>query len=315
MAIDVSPTTRVLMVLEMIQASPGITAERLAERTGVSERAVRRHVGILREAGLPIESVRGPYGGYRVGRGLRLPPLMFTPDEALGLVMSVLEGNRGAGDPADPVESALGKILRVLPEPVARPAEAVRGASAAPDRSAATPDPHTTALLGQACAARTRLRLSYRTRPEVWRPMDVDPWAVVVRHGRWYLLCWSHTRQARRVFRIDRIAEVEVLPETFTAPEDLDPVRTLEEHFSEGWRYRIEVLIDASPEAVAEWLPRNLGRLEADGERTRLRATTDEPDWYAEQLVRVRAPFTVVGPPELAEEVAAIGRRYRDAVA
>lgn len=315
MATDVSPTTRVLQVLELIQGSPGITAERLAERTGVSERAIRRHVGILREAGLPIESVRGPYGGYRVGRGLRLPPLMFTTDEALGLVMSVLEGNHGAGDPANPVESALGKILRVLPDPVARPAEAVRKAARGLDRGAASPDPQTTAALGQACAGRNRLRIGYRTRPDVERSMEVDPWAVVVRHGRWYLLCWSHTRDARRVFRIDRVSAIEVLPETFTPPEDLDPVLCLEEHLSEGWTHKIEVLIDAPPADVATWLPRNLGRLEAEGERTRLLASTEEPDWYAEQLVKLRAPFTVVGPPELAAEVAAIGRRFGAAAA
>src|SRR5215475_3780487 len=103
---DASPTARALLALELVQGSPGITADRLADKLGVSARAARRYVGILREAGIPIESARGPYGGYRVGRGLRLPPLMFSTTEALGLVMAVLEGPRGA---ADPVENALGK--------------------------------------------------------------------------------------------------------------------------------------------------------------------------------------------------------------
>ena len=67
---DDSPTARALLALELIQGSPGITASRLAERLGVTERAARRYVAILREAGIPLESVRGPYGGYRVGRGL-----------------------------------------------------------------------------------------------------------------------------------------------------------------------------------------------------------------------------------------------------
>src|SRR6266516_3086137 len=107
---EASPTARALLALELIQGSPGITADGLAAKLGVSERAARRYVGILRQAGIPIESVRGPYGGYRVGRGLRLPPLMFSATEALGLVMAVLEGPRGADDP---VENALGKIIRV----------------------------------------------------------------------------------------------------------------------------------------------------------------------------------------------------------
>src|SRR6188472_2385288 len=111
---DASPTARALLALELLQGSPGITAERLGERLGVSERAARRYVAILREAQVPIESVRGPYGGYRVGRGLRLPPLMFSATEALGLVMAVLEAHGGTeGD--DPVATAVGKMMRVLP--------------------------------------------------------------------------------------------------------------------------------------------------------------------------------------------------------
>ncbi|MBA2455635.1 MAG: HTH domain-containing protein, partial [Nocardioidaceae bacterium] len=148
MKLDVSPTARALLALELVQGSPGITADRIADKLSVSERAARRYVAILREAGIPIESVRGPYGGYRVGRGLRLPPLMFSATEALGLVMAVLDGHHDAGDPTDPVGRALGKIVRALPEPVAAQAEAVRRTTAlAPDRAAARPDPGTTAAL------------------------------------------------------------------------------------------------------------------------------------------------------------------------
>src|SRR2546430_4426089 len=114
---DTSPTARALLALELVQGNPGITADRLADKLGVSERAVRRYVGILREAGIPVESVRGPYGGYRVGRGLRLPPLMFSATEALGLVMAVLDRPHDASDSTHPVGSALGKIMRALPEP------------------------------------------------------------------------------------------------------------------------------------------------------------------------------------------------------
>src|SRR6187399_2139958 len=116
---EISPTARALLALELIQGSPGITADRLADKLGLSERAAWRYVAILREAGIPIESVRGPAGGYRLGRGLRLPPLMFSATEALGLVMAVLDGHHDASDPGNPVGSALGKIVRALPEPVA----------------------------------------------------------------------------------------------------------------------------------------------------------------------------------------------------
>ncbi|MEU6412691.1 WYL domain-containing protein [Microbispora sp. NPDC046933] len=312
---DESPTARTLLLLELIQNSPGITAERLAGRLGVSERAARRYVGILREAGIPIESERGPYGGYRVGRGLRLPPLMFTPAEALGLVMAVLDGHSDSPDPADPVGSALGKIMRVLPEAVAGPAEAVRSLSTRhPEPGARTPSPESTAVLVQACAARRRLRLGYRIRPGEERVMEVDPWAVVVRRGRWYLLCWSHTKNARRVLRVDKVAGVEVLDAPVAPPADLDPAEMLEDHLSAGWRYKVEVVVDAPADAVAEWIPRSLGRREPiDATSTRLVGSTDEPDWYVRQLTAIRAPFRIVGSRELREAAEALGRRLLQA--
>ena len=186
MAHDTSPTARALLALELIQGSPGITAERLADKLGVTERAARRYVGILREAGLPVESVRGPYGGYRLGRGVRLPPLMFSAAEVLGLVMAVLDGHHHAADAADPVGSGLGKLLRALPEPIAKQAEAVRRTTApAPDRAAARPSPHIATSLVQACAEHLMVRLGYRSESGSEWTADVDPWAVVVRHGRW----------------------------------------------------------------------------------------------------------------------------------
>ena len=264
MTTDTSPTARALLALELVQGSPGITAERLADKLGVSERAARRYVAILREAGIPIESVRGPYGGYRLGRGLRLPPLVFSSAEALGLVMAVLDGHHDAGDPTDPVGSALGKIVRALPEPVAAQAEVVRRTTApAPDRAAARPGPRhdgraRAGLLGPPGGA-ARLPLRGRVRVAC---IEVDPWAVVVRHGRWYLLCRSHRADARRAYRIDRVRGVEVLDDTFTPPADLDPVAVLEEHLAVGWEYDVEVVIDAPVEAVRRCLPRALGRLE-----------------------------------------------------
>ena len=113
---ETSPTARALLTLELLQGHPGITADRLASRLGVTERATRRYVAILREAGIPVSSVSGRAGGYRLGRGLRLPPLMFSPEEALGLVMAVLDGHHAASEPTQPVGSALGKLLRALPE-------------------------------------------------------------------------------------------------------------------------------------------------------------------------------------------------------
>ena len=123
---EISPTARALRALDVLQARPGVTAAELAQRLGVTERAARRYVAILREADIPVESTRGPYGGYTLGRGLRLPPLVFSATEALGLVMAALDSQHAVADPDDPVGSALGKILRVLPTNVARQAVTLR---------------------------------------------------------------------------------------------------------------------------------------------------------------------------------------------
>lgn len=265
-------------------------------------RAARRYVAILREADLPIESVSGPYGGYRVGRGLRLPPLMFTAAEAAGLVMATLEGHRGAADPTTVVGGALAKILRSLPDRVAPPT---------PDsdvRGDAATHQHLDRLLA-ACATGRLLRLLYRA-GERTSEMDVEPWAVVLRHSHWYLLCWSRSRDAQRVLRVDRVADVWSLPETFTPPADLDALATIEEHFSQGWRYAVEVLVDAPPQWVRRWVSPSLARLEpADGDRTRMVASTEDPDWYARQLAAIPVTFRVVDSAELAAAVAELGRR------
>jgi predicted DNA-binding transcriptional regulator YafY len=304
---DASPAARALLVLEMIQNAPGITADRLADRMGLTDRAVRRHVSTLREAGIPVESTRGRYGGYRIGRGLRLPPLMFTPTEALGLVMAVLEGHPAGED--EPVGQALGKIVRALPEPLARPADAVRRVPAR-GWHVVVPDVEVTLQLVQASDAGHRVRLRYGHDPDREWDIEIDPWAVVVRHRRWYLLGWSHDKDARRVLRVDRVRTVEVLAERFEAPADLDALAAVEDQLSMGWRYAVEVVIDAPLAECGHWLPRSFGRLEEiDGATTRLVATTDEPEWYAAQLGNLPMSFRLVGSPEVRAAMVDLGRR------
>jgi len=107
----------------------------------------------------------------------------------------------------------------------------------------------------QACSNHRRVRLGYRSEAGSERVIEVDPWAVVVRHGRWYLLCRSHTADALRAYRVDRVRGVEVLDDTFSPPADLDPVAMLEEHLAIGWEYDVEVVIDAPLDTVARCLP------------------------------------------------------------
>ncbi|QZY29101.1 helix-turn-helix transcriptional regulator [Nocardioides coralli] len=312
---ETSPTARALRVLELLQERPGIRADELAARLGVSDRATRRYVAILREAGIPVESARGPYGGYRLGRGLRLPPLVFSAEEALALVMAVLDGHHDP-DADDPAGSALGKIVRALPDPVAARAAAVRRtAAAAPDRGAARPDPLTTSELVRASSDLRRVRLGYRSEAGTTWTREVEPWAIVVRHGRWYLLCRDLEAQARRAYRVDRVRSVEVLDSPFVRPSGLDPVVELEAHLGSGWEFAAEVLIEAPADQVRSWLPAHLGRLEAlGGQRCRLVGSTSNLGEYAERLAGLPVSFRVEGGPELRAAVQEVGARMTAAV-
>jgi predicted DNA-binding transcriptional regulator YafY len=314
----VSPTARALRALEILQAQPGIAAGQLAAQLDVTERAARRYVAILREADIPIESTRGPYGGYRVGRGIRLPPLLFSATEALGLVMAVLNGNHAAADADDPVGAALGKIIRALPENIGQQAATMRRhASAAPDRGAARPRPETTSALVAAAAAQRRVSIGYRSESGRQWEEDVDPWAVVVRHGRWYLLCHSHRARAVRAYRIDRIQSVARGGEQFRAPEDLDYVDLLEQHLGVGWEFETKVVFHAPYEEVTRYVKPPMGRLERidDGRRCVLIGTTSNPAMYAgEWLAAIPIRFRVEGGAELRGAVAAVTARLTAAL-
>jgi predicted DNA-binding transcriptional regulator YafY len=313
----VSPTARALQTLEILQFQPGTTADQIAERLGVTSRAARRYIAILREAGVAVESVRGRYGGYRLGRGMRLPPVTFNRDEALGLVMAVLEGHPGATGAEDLAGSALAKVIRALPENVGRQAAALREyAAAAPDRRAVHPDPAVTSALVVAVASAHSVRLRYRGASGSEWHAEVDPWAVVVRYGRWYLLCHSHHAGAVRSYRIDRVRSVEHTDRSFIPPEGLDPVAALADNLGTGWDFPVRVVFTAPLAEVAPWIGAPMGRLEPHPSGCVLVGSTNNPAAYAqERLAAVPFAFRVEGGDELRAAVAALASRCAAAVA
>lgn len=312
-----SPTARALRALEILQARPGVTAEQLAERLEVTERAARRYVEILREAGIPVESSRGPHGGYRLRRGTRLPPVVFTQDEALGLVMAVLDGRPAAADADDLVGTALAKVIKALPEAVGRQAATLREhAAAVPDQWAARTSPAIAGALVAAVAGRRRVRLTYRSEAGNEWDTDVDPWAVVARHGRWFLLCHSHRADAVRTYRIDRVRAVQQTPDEFDPPEDLDPVAVLEEHLGSGWAFSTRVVFEAPAAEVAPWIRPAMGRLEPLGEQACvLTGSTSNTEMYVlEWLAPIPFAFRVEGGEELRAAVSAAADRFAAAI-
>lgn len=318
MRAGVSPTSRALRALELLQLHPGVTADQLAAQLGVTGRAARRYVALLREAGIPVAATRGPYGGYRLGRGVRLPPLVFSTTEALALVMAVLDGNHSAADDRDPVGAALDKLLRALPDGVSDPAATVRRhAATVPDRRAAHPDPQTASALAAAAAGRRRVRIDYRSQSGTRWAETVDPWAVVVRHGLWYLLCHSHRAGEIRAYRIDRIQSVRPTDDQFPAPAGVDYVQLLEQHLGAGREFQTRVLFGAPPAHVAPHIRPPMGRLEPvdHGARCLLIGTTSNPHMYAsEWLAPIPIAYHVQGGPELRAAVTDLAQRLTAAL-
>lgn len=308
-----STTAKVIRTLQILQTQPGITAGEIAGRLGVSDRAVRRYVAILRDANVAVDSTRGRYGGYRLGRSLTPPPLVFTGSEALGLVMAVLDGHHAAADADDPVGAALGKLIGSLPASTARQAGLVRDhARAAPDRRAVRPNPEIIAALVETVANRRGARISYTTSAGTSIDARIDPWAVVVRHGRWYLLGHARDTEGARAYRVDRIDGLVELNVEVEPPVDLNPVEWLENHLATGWAYETTIVFDAPYTDVAPWISRPMGILQPldNGARCVLNGTTSNAAMYAgEWLAGIPHPFRVLNSPELRAALADVAHR------
>jgi hypothetical protein len=231
--------------------------------------------------------------------------------------MAVLDGQPAAVDGDDLVGAALSKVIRALPERVGRQAAALRKyASAAPDRSSSRADPAVASALVAAVAARRRVLVTYRNASGHEWEAEVDPWAVVVRYGRWYLLCHSHRADAVRTYRLDRIRTVQQTACDFEPPVELDPVAALEANLGSGWEFPTRVVFDAPLAEVAPWIRPPMGRLEAAGEGCVLIGSTSNPAMYAQEwLPRVPVAFRVEGGEELRAAVAALAARFAAAVA
>lgn len=295
---DDSPTARALHTLDLIHNRPGITATELAGRLGVTERAVRRYVGILRDADVPVIGTPGRYGGYQIGRGVRLPPVAFSGPEALSLVMAVIDSRAGAA-PDTLVGAGVGKLLRALPESVARPALTVWRTIAAAPSGFPRPDPTITSGLVEAVASGRRVRIGYRSASGNEWSSEVSPWAVVVRRGLWYLLCQREAEQVR-TYRVDRVSSLQILSTPAQVPADLDAVAELDRNLGRNWTFHTRVRFGAPAEQVRHWLPGPMGELVDDGDDCVLIGTTNNPQMYAaEWLAQIPLPFVVEGGPEL----------------
>src|ERR1022692_2077185 len=221
------PTARVLALLEILQAGGTRTTADLASRLDVDERTVRRYVDHLIDLDIPVRSVRGRYGGYRLAPGYRIPPLMLTDDEALAVLLGLVAGLRAGlvTTSATAMESAAAKIRRVLPEALGRRLDALLATAdfTTAARPAATHETGVLLMLVEAARHRRPVAVSYTARDGRRSERTVYPYGIVVHSGRWYVTGADSASGEVRTFRLDRIETATVLPGSFEIPAGFDP--------------------------------------------------------------------------------------------
>ncbi|MBD0320791.1 MAG: YafY family transcriptional regulator, partial [Gemmatimonadetes bacterium] len=307
------PTTRVLAVLELLQSHGRMTGAELARRLEVDPRTARRYIETLQDLGIPVEADRGRYGAYRLRPGYKLPPLMFGEEEALALTLGLLAARRiGLADAAHAVEGALAKVERVLPDALRERVRAVEDALVLAIRPAeAAPLNGVVVTLSAAVKERRRVWLRYRSQhagEETAR--EFDPYGLVYRDGRWYATGYCHLRRDRRLFRLDRIGEIEPRAETFERPDGFDPLAEVERSIASrpgGWPG--EVVREASLEEARARVSPVVALLEPIPEGVLLYGHTENVDWMARYLAGLGFPLVVRRPPELRAALLRLARQ------
>lgn len=329
------PTARVLALLEILEAGGLHQVPGLAARLGVNERTVRRYITHLLELGVPVETIRGRHGGYRLAPMYRLPPLMLTEDEAVTVALALstagdrqtefvapTRGDHGGGlqatDPG-PSGRAAAKIRRVLPAttirrlddllatlawttaPQPRAGHAVKAAGAV----ASTDGGDTRTLLLFAAAVRARRPVAFSYIDRHGRPSErtVEPYGIVAHADRWYVPGQDTVLGEVRVFRLDRISRPALRAGAFAIPSDLDPATAvLDSLATTPWQHQVQLRIAATPEQIRQHFPPGLALVapapDADGwVRVELRA--ERLDWVPPLLAGLGTRLRVDQPPQL----------------
>jgi predicted DNA-binding transcriptional regulator YafY len=318
------PTARVLTLLELLQSGGIRTVAELAGRLQVDERTVRRYVDHLIDLDVPVESVRGRYGGYRLAPGYRLPPLMLGDDEALAVLLGLIAGRRAGWLTVTGTasETATAKIRRVLPERLTRRLDAVLDSLAFTAPPGGTAAPESAVLLSIADAIRHHRPLSIRYTAGDGRrsARTLHPYGLVVHSGRWYVTGADPGIRENRTFRLDRIADARTLPGSFEPPAGPDAAQRVLSGFAEApYRHEVTLRIQGTVEQVRAWLPASVanvaeppaeGRADGQTERwLRVELRAERLDWLPGVLASLDRPFAIERPDELRGLVAALAGR------
>ncbi|HEY1336963.1 MAG TPA: YafY family protein [Bryobacteraceae bacterium] len=307
---------RVLTVLEILQARERVTGAELAERLEVNPRTVQRYITRLQDLCIPVESTRGVGGAYRLKPGFRLPPMMFTDEEAFALTIGLRAlRHLGLAAFAPAAEGAAAKLGRVLPDALRESAKAVD------EVVAIEPGPwviSTSAdLLIRLCTAvRTRRRVAfqYQSHDQTSSRREVDPYGIVHMDGRWYLVGHCAMRQALRTFRLDRVSELEVKDTAFDRPAGFDAKAHLERSmpFVQAG-YTVEVWLDLPIEKARSHFALYRVVLEGENGGTKLRCARENLEPFGAMLMTLGCSIVVRQPHELHEAFARIAARAAQA--
>lgn len=308
-------STRLLELLSLLQSRRHWSGAELAERLEVGARTVRRDVERLRRLGYPIDAAPGVAGGYRLGAGATLPPLLLDADEAVAVAVGLrTAAGAGVAGIEDTSIGALAKLEQLLPSPLRRRVAALAAATVSYPAWGPGVDAEVLAVIASASRDRERLRFAYRDRDGQPSRRRVEPHRLVHTGRRWYLLAWDDDREDWRTFRVDRIVPP-LRADTRFAPREppaADVAAYVANSISSARdRYQAQVLLHAPLEQVAARVPPGVGSLEAvDRHSCMLRTSADWLGRLAVYIAHIGVDFEVVEPPELADQVRVLAERF-----
>lgn len=302
---------RLLRLLSLLQQRAHWSGPELAERLGITSRTVRRDVERLRALGYPVDAGPGPAGGYRLGVGASVPPLLLDDDEAAAIAIAL--GASAAGSVKgleEPALAALAKLDRLLPRHLRARVDAVRTTTLPIGTGADTVAADALLSLARAAAERERLRISYVDRDGRETDRRIDPYRLVSTGRRWYLVALDVDRQAWRTLRADRVRRVEPTGHHFRLEDPPDAVELVQRASGVApYRYAATVVVRASPEELAVKVPPTVGLVEPHPDGARLTVGADDLAVLAGHLVGLGLPFEALEPPELRQLLRAVGEQ------
>ena len=297
------PTSRVLTVLELLQSRPSITGPELAARLEMDVRTVRRYIMHLQDVGIPVEANIGRYGGYRLRPGFKLPPLMFTEEEATAVMLGLLGTSwLEIGQSSVAIEGALAKVSRVLP---LKARERLKAMSShlffSSPHQQARPDVSLVINLSEAIGQQQRVAIDYRSHLDQVTHRKVEPYGIIGWNGHWYLVGYCCLRRDYRTFRLDHIEQLEVLEEPFERAEDFDCRAYVMNQKSAQWH--IEVEFQAPLYTVQQMIPSSYGTLTETPAGVLYQCQYDDIVGMARYLMSLNLPFVIHHPSELRESL------------